>query len=75
MAKRTEEAAVYGLVNGLGAHGNPTTKRRIIRSAQRAASRGDWDKLVELGVSYLIGAYIGGTIRAAAAPNQVALSW
>lgn len=63
MTTRTESAGIYGLINGLGFPGDQRTKTRLIQSAQRAASRSDWETLAKMGVAYLIGSAIGASLR------------
>jgi hypothetical protein len=63
MTKKAERAAIYGLVNGLGYAGDPETKSRLVQSAQRAANRGDWGSLIEMGAAYLVGAAVGSSLR------------
>ncbi len=60
-----EQTGVYGLVNGLGYAGDPAERARIIRSAQRAADRGDWEHLLGMGAAYLLGVAIGSAVRQA----------
>jgi hypothetical protein len=62
MPSSIEDAGIYGFVNGLGYHGDPTTKNRLIQRAQRAANRGDWEIVLEMGLAYLLGAGIGGFV-------------
>jgi hypothetical protein len=63
MTNRVQAAGVYGLVNGLGYRGDRDVKSRLIRSAQRAAGRGDWDTIVQMGLAYLLGSALGSSVR------------
>jgi len=61
--KATEEIGLYGLVNGLGLHGPPKEKAKLIGKIRRAAQRGDWERVLRLAVAYGIGASLGAALR------------
>lgn len=63
MKTRNRQAGIYGFVNGLGYRGDPATKRRLIRRAQRAADRGDWETLLEMGLTYVAGVALGAYLN------------
>lgn len=63
MTTRVQRAGMYGLVRGLGFPADSDTKSRLIKSAQRAANRGDWDALIQMGLAYLAGSVVGGSVR------------
>jgi hypothetical protein len=69
------EIGVYGFVNGLGFRGDQETKARLLRSAQRAANRGDFDTLLGMGVAYIIGAALGSSVRPANPSQGAPVRW
>lgn len=63
MSTRVEQAGIYGFVNGLGYSGDAETKSRLIKTARRAANRGDWDLLFTMGLAYVLGSAVGSSFR------------
>lgn len=75
MTTRLEQAGIYGFVNGLGYRGDRATKQALIRSAQRAANRGDWDRVVKLGLAYIFGTAAGSYVRGASRSTNEPAGW
>lgn len=70
MTKAEEEIGAYGLVNGLGLHGDREIKTKLIRRVARAANRGDWETVLNYVVAYGLGRSIGSWARARLASYQ-----
>jgi hypothetical protein len=65
MRKTTEEIGAYGLANGLGFHGDPKQKAKLVRRASKAVERGHYGVLLEYLLAYGAGSWAGARVRRA----------
>lgn len=63
MTSTAERIAAYGALNGLGFHGDPEVKAKLLRSVGRAIDRGDWDRVLKLTLAYGAGNAVGSAFR------------
>lgn len=63
MSKTTQQIGAYGIVNGLGLHGDPKEKAKLLRRVRTVIERGDLGQLAEFMAAYGVGAWAGLTFR------------